>query len=108
MMLISQKGNTVVGTAEQVQKDDNLYVQGVAVHPNYRGYGVCRALPGKAEEIAKSVKLPALTLCAIEETGNVEIFKMLGFKVTSSYIAPNHVSPVGGPVTQVNIERAIP
>lgn len=106
-VLVALKENAVIGTAEYVRKTHHIYVQGVAVHPEYRVRGVCRALLCGVEEIARAEKLPALTLCAIEETGNVEIFKNLGFKVVKCSIALNHVSPSGGPVTQVDMERTI-
>lgn len=96
-----------MGTAEYVVNDDHLYVQGVAVLPAYRGHGVCRALLDYAEEIARRGHLPTLRLCAIEETGNVAIFERLGFHVTGRAVAGNHVSPDGGPVTQVDMERTV-
>lgn len=106
-VLVALKENAVVGTAEYIRQDYHIYVQGVAVHPEYRVRGVCRALLHGVEEIAKAERFRALALSAIEETGNVEIFKNLGFKVVSRAIAPNHVSPSGGPVTQVDMERKI-
>jgi hypothetical protein len=61
----------------------------------------------KAEEIAIKEGVAALSLCVIEETGNVRIFEKLGFKVTNRTVARNHVSPEGGPVTQADMERNI-
>jgi N-acetylglutamate synthase-like GNAT family acetyltransferase len=106
-VLVAVEENVVVGTAEYIRKQDQIYVQGIAVHPEYRSRGVCRALVNSVEEIAKAEKLRALALCAIEETGNAEIFKNLGFDVVRRAIAPNHVSPLGGPVTQLDMERKI-
>lgn len=103
--LVAVHGNLVIGTADYVHKGDCLYVQGLAVHPEYRRHGVCRALISAAEAIAKKEKLAALALCAIEETGNVLVFKKLGFEITSRAIAPNHVSPAGRAVIQVEMER---
>ena len=97
----------LVGTAEYVHTDDHLYIQGVAVHPEYRRQGVCRALVRAAEKIAKDSNLVALALCAIEETGNVEIFKRLGFEVVNRAVARHYVDPAGGPVIQVDMERKI-
>lgn len=34
----------VSGTAEYTRKEDHVFVQWVAVHPNYRRIGVCRDL----------------------------------------------------------------
>lgn len=106
-VLVALKENMLVGTAEYVRKDDHLYIQGVAVHPEYRNQGVCRALVRAAERIGKDDKLTALALRAIEETGNVGVFKSLGFTVTNRTVAPDHVNAKGGPVIQVDMERKI-
>ena len=106
-VLVALKENGVVGTAEYIRKDHHLYVQGIAVHPEYRVRGVCRALLRRIEEIAKAEGFRVLALCAIEETGNVEIFKNLGFKAVNRATAPNHISPSGIPVTQVDMEKEI-
>lgn len=106
-VLVALRGSTVIGTAEYMLREDHIYVQGIAVHPKYREMGVCRALLCKAEEMAKKEKLIALALCAIEETGNVQIFERLGFNVKRRVTAPNHVSPEGYQVTQVDMERRI-
>ena len=52
-VLVALKGNMLVGTAEYVLMEAHVYVRGVAVHPKHRGHGICRALVGKAEEIAR-------------------------------------------------------
>jgi predicted GNAT family acetyltransferase len=106
-VLVALIASTLVGTAEYVQKADRVYVQGVAIHPEYRGRGICRALVRKAEEIARKVNVPVLALCAIEEAGNVQIFEKLGFRIMNHSVAPNHVSPAGDPVTQVDMEREV-
>jgi GNAT superfamily N-acetyltransferase len=106
-VLVALLGEAVVGTAEYVIKDDHVYVQGVAVHPNHRRSGACRALLAEAEKIARTNGLGALALCAIEETGNARIFEKMGFGMVSRSIAKNHVSPSGGPVTQVEMERKV-
>jgi len=106
-VLVAFNENSAVGTAEYIRKQHTVYVQGIAVHQDYRGRGVCRALLSRIEDIAKAEKLRSLTLCAIEETGNVGTFKKLGFEVVNRATAPNHVSPSGDPVTQVDMERRI-
>ncbi|MES9905130.1 MAG: GNAT family N-acetyltransferase [Sedimenticola sp.] len=104
-VLVALIGSMLVGTSEYIRKDDHIYVQGVAVHPEYQGIGVCRALLCKAEEIAMKDNLQTLALCAIEETGNVQIFEKLGFKVISRAVSTNYISPEGCPVAQVEMER---
>lgn len=97
-----------MGTAEYMIADDHVYVQGVCVHPQYRGHGVCRSLILAVAEIARTVDLKAIAIHVIEETGNVAIFERLGFKVTSRAVAPDCVGPAESPVTLVKMERGIP
>lgn len=107
-VLVALVDEMLLGTAEYVVKDKQLYVQSLAVHPHHRGYGVCRALMHGMEAIAIEQGLPAIGLCAIEETGNVVIFTRLGFEVTRRAVAPNHVGLDGAAVMQVDMERPLP
>lgn len=97
----------MLGTAEYVLRDDHLYVQGLAVHPNCRGQGVGRALICVAEEIARKTNRDMVALRVIEETGNVAIFERWGFKVSSRAISAGYVSPSGNAVTHAEMERTI-
>ena len=106
-VLVALKDDLVVGVAEYFQNDDFLYIQGIAVHPDHRERGACRSILHRAEEIATLRHLSGLSLSTIKETGNVEIFERLGFKVVSCVIATDYVSPSGEPVIQVNMERRI-
>jgi hypothetical protein len=46
-----------------------------------------------------------LVVRIIEETGNVEVFRRLGFEVTDRAVSIGYVSPDGGPVVQVEMVR---
>ena len=106
-VLVALKDGSVVGTAEYFQKSRSLYIQGIAVHPDYREKGVCRSILLKAEEIACVRQLSSLSLSTIEETGNVAIFEKLGFSVVSRMAASNYVSLDGESVMLVNMKRRI-
>jgi len=97
----------VLGTAEYVAKGENIYIQGVAVDPNYLRCGVCASLIEAIEAFARDAKFEKLTLCAIEETGNVAIFEKLGFRVRNRMISPSYESPRGGAVTEVEMEKVV-
>ena len=103
--LVAMKQNTVLGTAEYVIKETNVYLQGIAVHPNHHKQGICRSLIVAAEEIARKAKLNSITVSVIEETGNVAIFKKIGFSIISRAVAQAYINPVGGGVTLVEMER---
>ncbi|HEY9050315.1 MAG TPA: GNAT family N-acetyltransferase [Gammaproteobacteria bacterium] len=105
--LVAVKQNTVMGTAEYVIKHDHIYLQGIAVHPDHRRQGICRCLVVATEALARKVKVDTLKLCVIQETGNIEIFKQLGFSIISHAISQGYVNPDGGVVTQVEMERKI-
>jgi ribosomal protein S18 acetylase RimI-like enzyme len=106
-VFVAVDGSVIAGTAEYVIGDDHLYLQGVAVRRDYRGLGVCRSLVTKAEELARNRSLRAVTLCAIEETGNVAIFERLGFQVRNRVVASDYLSVEGNAVTQVDLVREI-
>ncbi len=105
--LVAIKQNRLMGTAEYVIKPDHIYLQGVAVHPDYRKLGVCRSLVTATESVARKINLDTLRLCVIQETGNVDIFKQLGFNTVSQAISQGYVNPDGGTVTQVEMEKKI-
>ena len=94
-----------MGTAEYVLREDHVYVQGIAVHPSHRCTGVCRALLLELEKIARVEELMRLTLCVIEETGNVKVFERLGFNVVGFTSASRYISPSGVSVTRVDMKR---
>lgn len=105
--LVALSAGVLVGTAEYVIGDDELYIQGVAVHPRHRAGGVCRALLRELEMLAQKYRIAVLSLRVIEETGNTAIFERFGFKVTRRAVSSSYVGPDGGAVTQVEMERIV-
>lgn len=98
---------TVVGVAECIVRPTALYVQGVAVAPTHRRRGVATALLGYIAKLAIDLGLPALQVATIKETGNVEVFKRLGFTVIEEQISERFRGKHGPPVTEVALKRSV-
>ena len=97
----------VVGVAECIVCSSALYVQGVAVASTHRRRGVASALLEHIAKIAVENSLPVVQLATIKETGNVEIFKHLGFNVIEERISERFLGLHGQPVTEVSLQFQI-
>ena len=76
----------IVGFVQYFSNNYCISVIGLDVHTNYRKKGVARSLISHIKEIGIKEKALFLKLHTIKETGNVLIFKNLGFKVASERI----------------------
>lgn len=94
----------VVGVAECIVCPLALYVQGVAVASTHRQRGVAGALLVHIAKIAVGNGRSIVQLATIKETGNVEIFKRLGFDVIEERIAERFLGLHGQPVTEVTLQ----
>lgn len=77
----------LVGSVDTFADTDELRISCLAVHPDFRQRGVARSLLIHAEQLARESNCPKMTLYTIKETGNVEIFKRLGFSIVAETIA---------------------
>jgi ribosomal protein S18 acetylase RimI-like enzyme len=107
-IFVAKVNGDVIGTVSCVIRDDDLYVQELAVRPAQRKRGVCRALLSRAVETAMAGAMNTVTLCVIEETGNAAIFQKMGFSISRRSIAPGHVGADGAAVTQVDMRLLVP
>ena len=82
-----------------------IYVQGIAVAISHRQCGVAKAICNHIEMLAVGLHLPALQVKIIQEMGNVEIFKLLGFHVIEERTSNRFVGLQGQPVAEVTLER---
>lgn len=98
---------TVVGVAECVGHASALYVQGIAVAPTHRRRGVASDLLAHCATLAADAGLPALAIATIKETGNVEIFRRLGFLVIAERVSDRFWSRDERPVTEVTLRRYV-
>lgn len=97
----------VIGIAECIGRSTALYVQGIAVAPARRRRGVAGELLAYGALLAAATGSPALELATIKETGNVEIFCRLGFRVVGECLSQRYWSREKRPVTEVTLRRLL-
>ena len=81
--ILNQK---IVGTTQYYPKNGMLRIISLSVHEEYKRQGIARALINHVCSVAKMRNCSAIRAATIEETGNVIIFKHLGFKVIGKNI----------------------
>ncbi|GLK54419.1 ribosomal protein S18 acetylase RimI-like enzyme [Methylopila capsulata] len=83
-LLIAEADGAVVGCAFCAPQDDAVYLGRVAVDASARGRGVCRALVGEAEALAREFARVRLTLkVRASMPQNIDVFRRLGFAITA-------------------------
>jgi ribosomal protein S18 acetylase RimI-like enzyme len=97
----------VVGIAECVDRASAIYVQGIAVSPTHRRCGVATDLLAYSASLAADAGFCALEVATIKETGNVEIFRRLGFFVISERVSERFWSHDERSVTEVTLRRHV-
>ena len=76
-------GRPVTGLISLIPEEDSLLVENLAVHPAAQGAGLGRALMDFAEQQARKLRLPRLTLYTHEVmTENQAIYAHLGYRET--------------------------
>lgn len=105
--LVAWQDGRVVGIVECIALESEIYVQGLAVHPNHRRQGVAKELLQHVIAVARREGKRTLRLSTIKETGNVPIFERLGFTVVRENIAERFEGVPAGPVTQVDMAREL-
>lgn len=81
--LVAVINDRVVGSVEYHITDQSLGIMGLGVHQDFRLLGVARSLFCALEAIASKEGVARIQLYTVKETGNVDIFKRLGFMVAS-------------------------
>lgn len=79
--LVALINGQIKGVVEYIERDDQIYFQGLAVEPSRHRQGIARALICRLEKLCIERNFQKLALATIEETGNVRIFEKLGFCV---------------------------
>ncbi|MGH2362970.1 MAG: GNAT family N-acetyltransferase, partial [bacterium] len=73
-------GTTVVGVLVLIQRGQDMFLDNVAVHPEYQGRGLGRRLIALAEDEARRLRFAAITLYTNElMTENIELYRKLGY-----------------------------
>ena len=75
----------VVGTARYYFDENFLRILGLGVHEDYRLKGIARSITYHIRELANTKRCIALRLFAVKETGNVQIFERIGFRIVSEH-----------------------
>jgi N-acetylglutamate synthase-like GNAT family acetyltransferase len=99
--------HAVVGVAEYIVDSTAVYVQGIAVPASHRRCGVAAALLKHIKMIAAGMQILALKVKTIRKTGNVAIFRRLGFHMIDERVSERFIGPHGQAVFEVTLERAV-
>lgn len=105
--LVAVEDEAIVGIVEYCEKEDSLYVRGLAVHPHQRRRGIATALIRKVEAIAVREGKAKITLSTIKETGNPMIFAKLGYSIINEAPAAGFEGLEGQSVTKVDMCRPL-
>ena len=81
--LVATIGGKVVGTLQYHVESGVIGIIGLGVAPEFRRRGVARALLSHLEAMGKKEGATRLHLYAVKHTGNVEVFKRLGFRTVA-------------------------
>lgn len=105
--LVARLDNRVVGIAQYYWKEDLLHVMDLGVHIDFRRQGVAKALFAYLEDIGRAHGARCLSLHTVKETGNVEIFRKLGFKPISEQRSELFESDQYASLTDVYMEKPL-
>ncbi|MEZ4598674.1 MAG: GNAT family N-acetyltransferase [Syntrophotaleaceae bacterium] len=81
--LVAVVDGQVVGTVQYYIENQSVCLVGLGVAADYRQKGVARSLIRHLENVGKREKAIQLKLHTVKETGNVDVFKRLGFTVVA-------------------------
>ncbi len=81
--LVALIDGQIIGTTQFYIDGETIRIIGLFVHSDHRNKGVARALVSEIIDIAHKQGLSYLSTSTVKETGNIPIFKKLGFEVIS-------------------------
>jgi ribosomal protein S18 acetylase RimI-like enzyme len=81
--LVAVADGRVVGTVEYYIENRSVCLIGLGVHTNYRQKGIARNLIRHLEKIGIGENATQIKLHTVKETGNVDVFRRLGFTVVA-------------------------
>lgn len=81
--LVAVTDSRVVGTVQYCMANRAVCLIGLGVHADHRQKGVARSLVRHLKKIGIKEKATQLNLHTVKETGNVEVFRRLGFTVVA-------------------------
>lgn len=107
-LVIAEVEGKGVARCEFYIQDRRLFFQSLGVLKEFRQRGVFRRLLEFLEASALEQGCSHIQCETIEETGNVFIFRKLGFAVLENRVSESYESPGGGPVHEVLLGKALP
>lgn len=81
--LVAIDDGRVVGTVQYYVENRSICLIGLGVHTDYRQKGIARILIRHLKKICIGEKATQLRLHTVKETGNVDVFRHLGFIVVA-------------------------
>lgn len=105
--IVFETHGLVIGVVEVTLNGKSAFIQGLAVDREYRKQGVARKLIGVCEDRSRSKGATLLRLLTIKETGNPEIFRRLGFLISSEKISERFIGSDERPVFQIELQKPI-
>ena len=106
--LVAIIDDRVAGSVQYCFANHCVSIIGLDVHADYRKKGVARSLICRIKQIGIKEKARCLKLHTIKETGNVKIFRRLGFKVVSEQPDDFFESDKFDTLTDVEMILALP
>jgi ribosomal protein S18 acetylase RimI-like enzyme len=107
LRLVATIDDRVAGTVRYRVENQSVRVVGLGVHPDFRRRGVARALLRCLEEIGKAARATRLHLYTVRQTGNVDVFRRLGFTVIAQREAEFSESDRYEKLTDVELEKRL-
>jgi ribosomal protein S18 acetylase RimI-like enzyme len=105
--LVALCDDGVVGKVEYRIDGDRLHFLSLDVHSDWRRQGVARRLLAELDAIGKTHGAKRLSTYTVTQTGNVEIFRRLGFRVVSEEPTDLFESDQHSALTESYLEREI-
>ena len=104
--LVARIDDRIVGTVQYAVHAAHVHLLGLAVDPAQQRCGIARRLVESVVARTPDLDRDVVALDTIAETGNVEIFRRMGFAVVDEYEADWCESDDFGVVHEVLMERA--
>lgn len=106
--LVALMDNRIVGSVQYRMEGRTMRITGLGVHSDFRRLGVTRALFQALESIGMREKATRLHLHTVKQTGNVAVFKRLGFTAISETADTFSESDWYDWLTDVEMEKQLP
>jgi ribosomal protein S18 acetylase RimI-like enzyme len=105
--LVATVDDRVVGTVQYYVEHESVSIIGLGVHPGFRRRGIASELILSLEEIGRREGGMRLHLHTVKETGNVEVFRHLGFIVIAEHEDEFSESDTYERLTDVEMEKRL-